>query len=172
MSDQSLEKSKFDYYTNRVDRMDGMNFYLANREIDMSYLRLTVIIVIIIILMFYLSCAFGLGRAKPSQKIIPGTASSDSGPVLSPEEAAKTQMDQSTGTKISQAPRQEKFSPYVSTSLPDLYRSDASFDYSIPQGRSESRLETIINGVTDKNYSDREDFLFDQAHVLVKSYSQ
>ncbi len=52
------------------------------------------------------------------------------------------------------AANSEKFSPYITTALPEIYRSDATFDH-----------------LNDKHYGNREDYLFDQLLALTRANS-
>lgn len=51
----------------------------------------------------------------------------------------------------------ENFSPYPSASLRDIYRGDPAFD---------RRLENTIQRLNDRDFINREDYLFSQTHAI------
>lgn len=61
---------------------------------------------------------------------------------------------------------QEGFSPYMTTALNDIYRDDPAFDHN-----NEIRLERTVDRLNNKQYINRENFLYDNLHTLSASYA-
>jgi hypothetical protein len=113
-----LEKAKFDWYKSRIDKSEEDTIKLLNRAIDYEYVKMTAVIILMIIILYYITCQFGFGVSKNKQ------------------------INTLPSSSVIPAQIKEEFSPYESTLVHDMYKSDASGDVpsANPEGRSNEKM--------------------------------